>query len=171
MAPLVPRGGTERRRMRRPALESVLGGTGQMGTKVGGVSAELERAGWPGRGFWRASDVVEADALVPGAEGRRSLDDDAAAGFDGPGGGDDGAGLEYRSSRDLTYGLSALVTGSPSLMKLRNRLFFSSLRAGFCNGSRLTGGAPKVTQWIRLKHPARMFSSVSVSREEDSMCM
>lgn len=57
-----------------------------------------------------------------------------------------GAGLDSNSKRLLTYALSALTTGSPSLTMLKNKLFRNSGLLGFSNGSRLMGGAPNVTQ-------------------------
>ena len=47
--------------------------------------------------------------------------------------------------------------------------FFSSGVCGFVSGRREIGGAPKETQWMRLKQPVRMLSSDSVSGVVDSM--
>lgn len=79
-----------------------------------------------------------------------------------------GAGLAYKLSRLRIYARSALGTGSPSLMKLRKRLFAKRGPEGFVRGRRETGGVPKVRQWMRLKRWARRVSSeVAV---EESMC-
>lgn len=49
------------------------------------------------------------------------------------------------------YALSALGTGSPSLMKERNNdLRYRGLE-GLLKGRNEIGGAPKVMQWTRLK--------------------
>ena len=53
-------------------------------------------------------------------------------------------------------------------MKLRKSDFLSLGTVGLLRGSRETGGAPKVMQWMRLKQPVRMLSSLLVS--EASMC-
>lgn len=74
-----------------------------------------------------------------------------------------GAGDVYRSSKERMYALSALGTGSPSLMNDRNRDFFSRGVEGLVRGSRETGGAPKVRQWMRLKQPVRILSSLFTS--------
>jgi len=79
-----------------------------------------------------------------------------------------GAGLAYKLSKLRMYALSALGTGSPSLMKLRKRLFAKRGPEGFVKGSSDTGGVPKVRQWMRLK---RWESSVSSELAvEESMC-
>ena len=91
---------------------------------------------------------------------------------EGDGGGEPlgilGAGDANNSNRLLTYALSARGTGSPSLMNDKKRLFFSLGTLGFVRGSRETGGAPKVRQWMRLKQPVRMLSSLLTSVA--SMC-
>lgn len=74
-----------------------------------------------------------------------------------------GAGLVYRSSKERIYALSALGTGSPSLINDKKRLFFSRGVEGLVRGRSETGGAPKVRQWMRLKQPVRMFSSLFTS--------
>lgn len=84
-----------------------------------------------------------------------------------------GAGDANNSIRLRTYALSARATGSPSLTKLRNRLFFScgweSEPAGFWSGIKLTGGVPNVMQWMRLKQPVRVFNSLMAALEVASM--
>lgn len=83
-------------------------------------------------------------------------------------------GEANRSKRLRTYALSARTTGSPSLTKERNKLFtWRDCRrespSGAVRGSRLTGGAPKVTQWILRKQPVRVLSSDSAARDFASM--
>lgn len=95
-------------------------------------------------------------------------EDDEVEEEEGEGGGELGAGLANNSNKLLTYALSALGTGSPSLINDKKRLFFSLGTLGFVSGSRETGGAPKVRQWMRLKQPVRMFSSLLTSVA--SMC-
>ena len=78
-----------------------------------------------------------------------------------------GAGAANKSRRLRTYALSALATGSPSLRKLRNKLFFRcgrhSTSSGLVNGIKLTGGVPNVMQWMRLKHAAIVVSSLTAA--------
>lgn len=60
--------------------------------------------------------------------------------------------------------------GSPSLMNDKNRDFLSAGLLGFAIGNIETGGAPNVTQWMRLKQPVRMLSSDSAFRVVQSIC-
>jgi hypothetical protein len=84
-----------------------------------------------------------------------------------------GAGAANKSRRLLTYALSALATGSPSLRKLMNKLFLScgrhSTSSGFCKGIRLTGGVPNVMQCTRLKHDATVFNSLMAAFDVANM--
>lgn len=71
-----------------------------------------------------------------------------------------GFGAANRSRSDRMYAGSARTTGSPSFMKEWKRHLRSRGSVfGFCNGNRLTGGAPKVTQCTRLKQAVSMLSS------------
>jgi len=122
-------------------LLSVEGGTGHIGAEVGASGAEFVRVGPEGRALLTVR-VLELAALLPVRSGRSLCDEFAAASafevF--------GVGAAYSSNNDLTYALSALATGSPSLTKLKKILFLNSLLSGFAKGSSDTGGAPNVTQ-------------------------
>ncbi len=87
-----------------------------------------------------ASDVLER--LVFGTLLELMLLSDFVANDDSLLSGMRGAGAAKSSSRLLIYALSARATGSPSLTKLRKRLFRKRLSLGFVRGSK----KPVVTQ-------------------------